>query len=79
MEIEVFLQAISAVGFPIVCAGVMGVFFWKTTQQQREDANKREERVFQSLDKFSNSLEAFNITLKSIDSRLEVVEEKLNK
>lgn len=45
---EAVLAAITQVGFPIVCAGVMGWFIYKiytnTTQQNKENMEKVQER-----------------------------------
>lgn len=59
---EAFLTAITQVGFPIVCAGVMGWFIYKiytnTTEQNKQDMEKlqsrcaeREEKLYDYLDK----------------------------
>ena len=59
---EQVLQAITQVGFPIVCAGVMGWFIYKiytnTTTQNKEAMEKlqarcaeREEKLYQQIEK----------------------------
>lgn len=70
-------QIITNLGFPIAVAVGCGYFIYITTQQQREDNNKREEKMFAQLDKFGDSLDSFNTTLTKIDARLEVVEKKV--
>lgn len=81
------ISAISTVGFPIVAALLCGLFIWKMSQQYREDynkqvkaildaADKREDKMYQQLNNFSESLDKFNETLVRIDTRLEVLEKK---
>lgn len=59
---EAFLSAITQVGFPIVCAGVMGWFIYKiyvnTTEQQKANMEaiqarcaEREEKLYNYIDK----------------------------
>lgn len=84
---EPVLTAISTVGFPIVA--VIGCCwfiytFWKKEQEQTQiqlkmiidQSQKREDRLYEQIDKFSNSLDNFNTTLNSIDKRLAVIESK---
>lgn len=59
---DAILAAITQVGFPIVCAGVMGWFIYKiytnTTQQNKENMERvqercaeREEKLYQQIEK----------------------------
>ena len=59
---DAVLAAITQVGFPIVCAGVMGWFIYKiyvnTTEQQKQNMEKvqercaeREEKLYTYIDK----------------------------
>ena len=59
---DAILSAITTVGFPIVCAGVMGWFIYKiyvnTTEQQKQNMEKvqercaeREEKLYTYIDK----------------------------
>lgn len=59
---DAILSAITTVGFPIVCAGVMGWFIYKiyvnTTEQQKQNMEKvqarcaeREEKLYAYIDK----------------------------
>lgn len=58
---EQVLQAITQVGFPIVCAGVMGWFIYKiytnTTQQNKENMEKVQARCDEREEKLYNYLE----------------------
>lgn len=71
-------QLIADLGFPIACVVGCAYFIWNTTQQQRIDNGKREDRMFEQLDKFGDSLDSFNETLCKIDKRLETVEKQIN-
>lgn len=72
-----FVQVIEGLGFPVAVAAASGVFIYKTQQQTREDNNKREERMFEQLDKFGDSMDKFNETLIKIDERLHDLESKI--
>lgn len=75
--LETILTIIQTVGFPIACVVALGYFLFVIWTKQNETHNAREERLFQQMDKFSNTLENFNITLTRIDSRLERVEQTI--
>ena len=74
---ESIVQVVESVGFPIAVAVASAMGIYKTQQQNREDSNKREERMFEQLNEFGKSLNNFNETLITIDSRLEVLEDKI--
>lgn len=88
MDVGAITALVSNLGFPIVCVIGLGWFlyqvFQKTTAQNetnmkavQERCAAREERLYQQIDKFGESLNSFNATLIRIDARLEVVEEHL--
>ena len=78
-------QLINNFGFPITVAIVCGTYIIKMQQQQREDSNRREERMFEQMGNITNtltnintSLEVFsantNATLEIFSSRIEKLE-----
>lgn len=88
MDFNTMLAAIDNHGFPIICALAMAWFiyqiFKKTMSQHeanirqiQEQNEKREERHYQQIDKFSETLDSFNTTLTKIDARLEIVEQHI--
>lgn len=77
LNMESIVQIVESVGFPIATTIATGVFIYKTQQQSREDYNKREERMFEQLDKFGDSMDKFNETLIKIDERLHDLESKV--
>lgn len=88
MDVGAITALVSNLGFPIVCVIGLGWFlyqvFQKTTTQNetnmkavQERCAAREERLYQQIDKFGESLNSFNATLIRIDARLEAVEEHL--
>lgn len=77
LNMESIIQVIETIGFPIATTVASGVFIYKTQQQAREDNNKREERMFEQLDKFGDSMDKFNETLIKIDERLHDLEDKV--
>lgn len=85
MSVEVITQLITTVGFPIAAVVVCGFFIYKITQTYREDLTKqldiqqqkaeaREERLYEQLADFGDSLNSFNETLNRIDVRLAALE-----
>lgn len=92
---DAILSAITTVGFPIVCAGVMGWFIYKiytnTTQQNKENMEKiqercaeREEKLYQQIEKAQeiNGQAIATITLyaeklDSIQADVKEIKEKL--
>ena len=77
MDIAAITSLISTVGFPIVCVIAMGFFFYKVWQHNTEREDRIAEQQAAQMEKFSNSLDNFNVTLTRIDARLEAVEKKL--
>lgn len=79
MDITDLTNLITTIGFPIVACIVIYKQMAKNMENQREDSLKREEKLFNQLDKFGESLNNFDNTLKSIDQRLKDIEDKINK
>lgn len=82
------LTAISTTGFPIVAALACGWFIYHFCLKNQEDMlremntvreayQKREERLYEQMDKFSEALNNFNTTLGSIDGRLAIIEHRV--
>lgn len=85
---DTILAAISSVGFPIVAALACGYFiysFYNKNQEAmlaemntiRDAYQKREEFLFEQINKFNTVLNNFNATLSSIDKRLGIIENKV--
>lgn len=73
MDANLILQVIETRGFPLMCALVLGWFIYRIYLQ----SEKREERLYNQIDRFGESLNSFNTTLTKIDARLEVVEKHI--
>lgn len=82
---ETILQAITTVGFPIVCALVMGWFIYKiytnTTQQNKENMEKvqarcaeREEKLYQQIERAQQINGEAIATITLYAERLEVIQ-----
>lgn len=82
---DAVLAAITQVGFPIVCAGVMGWFIYKiytnTTQQNKENMEKvqarcaeREEKLYAYLDKAQEINGQAITTITLYAERLDVIQ-----
>ena len=88
MDINVIQQLITSLGFPIVCVLALGWFVYQNSKNQREDnkaqmeamaerCQKREDKLYEQIDKFNVVLNSFNETLIRIDARLEALERKM--
>lgn len=71
-----YANVISNLGFPIACAVAMGWYLMKSTKDNRDDMNRREDRLYNLIERNSDSMDKFNETLKSIDMRLSNLERK---
>lgn len=82
---EMMITVIQTVGFPIACVLCMGYFIYvmwdrqtKEWKQQAEalaaECQKREEKLYSQIDRFSETLNSISMTLIKIDTRLEVLE-----
>lgn len=78
MDVNTVTTLITNLGFPICLVIGCMYFMYKKDQQQREDNNKREDRLYNQLDNFSKTMDKFNTTLTSIDTRLSQLENKNN-
>ena len=67
-------QLISSLGFPIASVVACGGFIFKMQQQQREDTNRREERMFEQMNNITITLSNINTSLESLNERIEKLE-----
>ena len=74
MDLSVILEAISTVGFPIVIALGCFIFIYKIWTKEQEEQKTREDKMFEQLEGFKQTMDNFNVTLSKIDTRLEVLE-----
>ena len=69
-------QLITNLGCPIARVVACGSFIFKMQQQQREDTNKREERMFEQMNNITLTLSNINTSLELINERIERLEEQ---
>ena len=69
-------QIISNLGFPIASVVACGGFIFKMQQQQREDTNRREERMFEQMNNITITLSNINTSLELLSERIEKLEEQ---
>lgn len=85
---EEVINIISTLGFPVAVAVAAFYFYTSFVKEQMaayskreeallEESKKREEKYAAQLDKFTESLNNFNITLTKIDTRLEYLEKQI--
>ena len=67
-------QLISSLGFPIASVVACGGFIFKMQQQQREDTNRREERMFEQMNNITITLSNINTSLELLNERIEKLE-----
>lgn len=88
--VDEVINLVSSLGFPIAISIAVFYFYTKFVNDQMAACSKREEsllaesraredKLTAQLDKFSESLNNFNITLTKIDTRLEYLEKQKNK
>jgi len=87
---EELINIVSTLGFPMAIAIVAFFVYYKFVEKQmdacakREEAlmeqsNEREVKLSAQLDKFADALNAFNISLTKIDTRLEIIEKEVHR
>ena len=69
-------QIISNLGFPIASVVACGSFIFKMQQQQREDTNRREERMYEQMNNITLTLSNINTSLELLSERIEKLEEQ---
>lgn len=86
MDLQLVQTLISSLGFPIICTIGLAFFVYLVWKAQREDYNcqlktmserclAREERLYQQLDKYNETLVEATSTLSKIDARISVLED----
>ena len=71
------VNIISTVGFPITSCILYMFYIYKDKQQTREEHLKREDKLLEQISKFNETMINFNITLISLDKRIENIENNL--
>lgn len=56
MDIQAWLQAITTVGFPVVCCGAMMWYIKYTTDKNREQIEKMNDKHKEEMDKITLAL-----------------------
>lgn len=90
MDFNTVQQLITTLGFPIVCVLGLSWFVYKVWKDSREDmkqqmqrleqdSKERENKLYEQIDKFGESLNSFNATLIKIDTRLDYLEKEYRK
>ena len=69
-------QLISSLGFQLASVVACGGFIFKMQQQQREDTNRREERMFEQMNNITITLSNINTSLELLSERIEKLEEQ---
>ncbi len=63
MDIQIFVQAVTQVGFPIVCCGAMMWYVKYTTDKNREEVDKLNEQHRQEMTDMTTALNNNTVVL----------------
>ena len=63
MDIQIFVQAVTQVGFPIVCCGAMMWYVKYTTDKNREEVDKLNEQHRQEMTDMTMALNNNTVVL----------------
>lgn len=75
---EVFLEIIKTVGFPIACCVFLGWYLKTQTDQYREDVQTITEKYEKAIEKFSKSIDKNTLVLTSLETKLGIKEGESN-
>lgn len=78
-EMNDLTTIIQALGFPTSCVIACAWYINKKDTQVREDANRREERMYAQQDKLAETLDKSTDTIDRMNVRLDVIEDKIDK
>lgn len=84
------VSIVSTLGFPMAIAIIAFFVYYKFVSSQMEacanrenalmeQSKQREEKLSAQLDKFTDALNNFNISLTKIDTRLELIEKEIHR
>lgn len=78
---EMFIELITTLGFPIACVIAMGIFIYKIYQksEQREDKLMQvNEKAIATIAKYADSLEVIKSDISEIKTEVSHLSEKIN-
>ena len=78
MGIEEISNAITTLGFPIICVIACAYFINYIIKAEREENQKREEKYIETINQFSVVMDKVNDNLIANNKRLEYIENKLD-
>lgn len=67
---EQILTAISSVGFPIVCAGAMGWYVYRTNQQHHDEITAINDKHYQEMAAVTEAINNNTVALTKLAERL---------
>ena len=67
---DVVLQIIQTVGFPVACCVFLGYFIKKQNDEYREDVRTITEKYEGAIEKFSKSIDKNTLVLTSLEAKL---------
>ena len=78
MGIKEISEAITTLGFPIICVIGCAYFINNIIKAEREENQKREEKYIETINQFSVVLDKVNENMITNNKRLEYIENKLD-
>ena len=70
-NVEIILQVIQTVGFPIACCVFLGYFIKKQSDEYREDVKKITEDYNEAIKEFRKTIDKNTLVLTGIEKKLE--------
>lgn len=67
---DIVLQVIQTVGFPIACCVFLGYYIKRQNEEYREDVQNITEKYEKAIDKFSKSIDKNTLVLTALETRL---------
>ena len=78
---EIFVELITTLGFPIACVIAMGIFIYKIYQKSEEREDKLvevNEKAIATIAKYADSLEVIKVDISEIKTEINHLTERIN-
>lgn len=78
---EVFVELITTLGFPIACVIALGIFIYKIYQKSEEREDKLmeiNEKAIATIAKYADSLEVIKVDISEIKTEINHLTERIN-
>lgn len=76
MDINLLIQLISGLGFPIFCSCALGWYVFQTNKQNREDIKELNNKYSEGYKEFTSALNNNTIALNNLAERINDLDKK---